>query len=343
MAELDIRMTNPTHRYSTANGPFVNHNTIMWDVNLTHRVGALAVDDEHVYAGTRGGLVAVALDGTFSWQIDGEFYYRHPLVKDGRIFVPDWAGENKIHSISLRESKIKWTYEVEFPNSPAIVKNTLYSGGDDSLFALNARTGAEKWTQDISHPLTPVVDHDRVYVGTANLEMIAVDANTGETIWTALIDSIPAEGGVSPTLVDGTLYFSGHAGHGPERRLYALDADTGEIEWVVDNIGSESAAPAVVDGVVYTPSYDEFTALDADSGDLLWRYDTGSKTDSSPLVVDDTVFVGDNSGHLHAIDATDGTGEWTVSKPGRIETGPVPADDKLFFACDDHLYALSEA
>ena len=64
------------------------------------------------------------------------------------------------------------------------------------------------------------------------------------------------------------------------------------------------SSPAVVDGVVYVGSNDDYVyALDARSGELRWRYETGGDVDSSPAVVDGVVYVGSEDDYVYALDA----------------------------------------
>ena len=61
---------------------------------------------------------------------------------------------------------------------------------------------------------------------------------------------------------------------------------------------------AIVDGVVYVGSYDgKVYALDAETGELVWSYDTDDSVFSSPAAVDGVVYIGSDDGHVCALDA----------------------------------------
>ena len=93
--------------------------------------------------------------------------------------------------------------------------------------------------------------------------------------------------------------------------------------WSHATQGWVSAAPTVVDGVVYVGSNDHRVyALDAATGDELWSYATGEVVASVPTVADGVVYVGSNDNHLHALDADTGeklwnydTGSWVLHPP----------------------------
>ena len=77
----------------------------------------------------------------------------------------------------------------------------------------------------------------------------------------------------------------------------------GELRWRYETGHNVFSSPAVVDGVVYVGSGDDYLyALDAASGQLRWRYQTGgSSVYSSPAVVDGVVYVGSEDGSVYAL------------------------------------------
>ncbi len=83
-----------------------------------------------------------------------------------------------------------------------------------------------------------------------------------------------------------------------------------------------SAGPAIPDSVVsyrHIGSYDNnLHAVNASDGTEEWTYSTGDDISSSPAVVDGTVYVGSYDNNLHAVNASDGTEEWTYSTGGLI-------------------------
>ena len=130
----------------------------------------------------------------------------------------------------------------------------------------------------------PTIVAGRLYVGSQNGTVYAVDAKTGCVIWT-----FTAHGGVraSLSIADGRAYFSDQKGF-----AYALDAATGQEVWTrqVDDhpLIRLTGSPALYDGRLYVPtsSYEEagksptyacctfrgsVVALDAKSGTVLWR------------------------------------------------------------------------
>ena len=78
------------------------------------------------------------------------------------------------------------------------------------------------------------------------------------------------------------------------------------------NGASTTATPAVVDGVVYLPTWDGVVhALRADDGGEVWKTMLPDLIDSSPCVTADTVYVSDDAGSLHALARNNGNKLWS--------------------------------
>jgi len=61
------------------------------------------------------------------------------------------------------------------------------------------------------------------------------------------------------------------------------------------------SSPIVANGVVYIGSQDKkLYALDAETGSVLWSYTTGQPIDSSPTVINGMLYVGSWDGKVYA-------------------------------------------
>ena len=130
----------------------------------------------------------------------------------------------------------------------------------------------------------PTVVDGRLFVGSQNGTVFALDAETGCVIWT-----FAARGGVrtSVSIGGGRAYFADQIGH-----AYAVDARTGALVWIrkVDDhpLVRLTGSPTLFEGRLYVPtsSYEEagkapdypcctfrgsIVALDAKSGNEIWR------------------------------------------------------------------------
>ena len=111
----------------------------------------------------------------------------------------------------------------------------------------------------------PLIDEGVLYIGASDGHVYALDASTGESLW-----SFETGGAALPsTVVDGVLYAGSE-----DSRIYALDTSNGELMRSYEVGEGMPALPTVVGGVMYTGSEDgKVYAMDASSGGLLWSYE----------------------------------------------------------------------
>ena len=160
-----------------------------------------------------------------------------------------------------------------------------------------------------------------LFVATAYGELVALDAESGATIWTTAI-GIPLRG--APTIDAGRVFVLSH-----DNQLHAADAATGAILWshvgiqeVAGLVGGASAA--VVGDLAIAPyTSGEIFALRPENGRVAWS-DSLSRTgrltalaeisDIAGLPVIDrglAIVVG-HAGRMAAIDVRSGTGVWEL-------------------------------
>src|SRR4029078_4650824 len=160
---------------------------------------------------------------------------------------------------------LRWTFQNEEGRGSATVtvaNGQLYvtiSGGDtNAMYAINAATGELTWRQEqgqgqgfISATATPT----RLYSVTEDGMLHALDAETGETVWTyqllEFMRSVPA-------LVEDTLYVDDNGGF-----VRAIDPVTGSLLWEYAIAGEvDFGWPVVSNGVLYIgTSFGNFYAI----------------------------------------------------------------------------------
>ena len=148
---------------------------------------------------------------------------------------------------------------------------------------------------------------------------------------------------VSPIVANGMVYAGSYEGF-----VYAVDARTGELEWVAWTEGPLSPPPQVAGGVVLV---DYLGALDATTGDLLWGDESvqiGSI--SAALLSDGTVYVpaGERDDfNVRGIDALSGEQLWETDVPRSTDLPllfPLTALGSNVYVSDEfQLHALESA
>ncbi|GAB3997687.1 hypothetical protein GCM10028807_43350 [Spirosoma daeguense] len=93
--------------------------------------------------------------------------------------------------------------------------------------------------------------------------------------------------------------------------------------------------PIVNQGIVYFGGNDgTFYALDSQSGTLQWQYKSGYSFHSSPVFAKGNVYAGDDLGNLFAMDAKTGALKWKTRDSFAIHTNIATDNDYLFVPYD---------
>ncbi|MEO0981559.1 MAG: PQQ-dependent dehydrogenase, methanol/ethanol family [Pseudomonadota bacterium] len=159
---------------------------------------------------------------------------------------------DKINTETVGELGVAWTYDLATHRgveaTPIVIDGVMYVTSAWSIvYALDAKTGAEKWVYD------PGVDRARgvaaccdvvnrgvavwngkVYVGTIDGRVEALDAETGEVVWSTITvdQSQPYTITGAPRVVKGkVLIGNGGAELGVRGYVSAYDAETGDLVW----------------------------------------------------------------------------------------------------------------
>lgn len=203
---------------------------------------------------------------------------------------------------------------------------TLYAGtANGTLLALDGSSGAQVWEQELGTNVgSPLVVDGVVYVWTPEA-VVAVDALTGDTVWTqsAVSDTEPSR----PTVVNDSLYT------GVGQNVVALDTEDGTIRWNRSLAVDIQHPPTVYDGTVYVQSPSGLVyALDARTGDTVWRVNepdtsfkptpVGVPNARGPVLPESVIAAVDDT--LYGFDIDDGDTQWSYESrtPGPI-SGPV--------------------
>ncbi len=144
---------------------------------------------------------------------------------------------------------------------------------------------------------------------------------------------------VVPTVSQNDVIFVGSW----DKKLYAIDANTGTKKWEFLTGNTISASPAYANGVVYVGSWDKkFYAIDANTGTKKWEFVGTSDFNRAPTLANNTVFVSSGTS-LFAIDAVNGTKKWEVSLgiTSFSLTNPVVVNDIVYVLSNDIVYALN--
>ena len=188
------------------------------------------------------------------------------LVNAGRepqnwlMYSGDYAGRRysaleQVNATTAGRLAPKWAYQTmaggKFETTPLVVDGILYGTGvEDRAFALDAKSGRPIWQYQRALPpdIRPCCGRvnrglailgDKVFMGTLDAHVIALDAKTGNVVWD--VASADYSKGYSFTLaplVIKDLVLVGVSGgeYGIRGFIDAYDASTGERKWRFNTI-----------------------------------------------------------------------------------------------------------
>ena len=271
---------------------------------------------------------------------------------------------------------VKWKFSTggRIFSSPVRDGGAIFIGSADSqMHAVDAASGKELWKFQTRGAVdsTPAVSAGVVYFGSYDGFFYAVDAKSGKQLWRFATPNerrfqAPGLHGVlprtqmmtddwdfwlsSPVVADGKVFFGSGDSH-----VYALDARTGELQWMYKTGDVVHASPAYQDGVLFIGGFDSaLYALDAKTGKSKWRFQAGSDPDihnqvgfqGSPAIANGMVYVGCRDSNFYALDAATGKERWRFTNGGSwVTASPAVVDGKVYFGTSDSLkfHALDAA
>jgi outer membrane protein assembly factor BamB len=352
---------NPAHTGENPGpGPIANPE-ILWRFETGGMQSSPAVVNGSVYAGSLDGfLYAVdAATGAERWQFEVGGYVGSPTVTAEGIVIASGGG-GVLYALSSSDGSEIWSATSAAPSlfsdgtlaeevdeiGGMIVDELLYIGGyAGSVYAINPRTSSLYWEFQTGNRnwISPAVASKTVFARSDDGNLYAIDAATGEEVWTATIGWNNESS--SPAVADDTVFVGGSDG-----AIVALDATTGAETWRVPAEGIVDSSAAVSGGIVYIGSGvaqgpGTIHALDAATGAERWTATLAGGLGSSVSLASGAAYAGDRDGQLHCFDAATGETLWTVqTDDGFVVSTPAILDGVIYVGAvgseTHHLYAI---
>jgi outer membrane protein assembly factor BamB len=280
-----------------------------------------------------------------AWTHDvGSPIWGDALVSDSLVLVG--SDDGALHALDARTGKERWTFRAAGAvraRPTRVEDDVVFQADDGMLYRVGLADGAERWRVRIADrpaarlsladPKTRyentaaavAASNNRLFVGTHEGHVLALEAKNGARVWDARTD----DSVVATPLVSGDRIIVGSF----DGRVYALDVATGEKAWTFDMHAPVTTAAAAFDGtvVVGSRSYDLF-ALDAAHGRPVWsRYFWFSWVESPATIYQDVVYIGSSdAAALHAFDARSGRTIWRLDVGGSAWAQPLVTDTTVY-------------
>jgi outer membrane protein assembly factor BamB len=279
-----------------------------------------------------------------AWTFDaGGAIWAGVAEAEGRVYAGTENGV--LHALDAKTGSPTWSFRAGGPirARPTLAHGSVYLHGDDGyVYRLGAADGKERWRVQVDEkppvrlPPGPqsrfdrwgsavTASGDRLYVGTHDGRLLALDASRGAVVWTFRAgDSMLA----APAVSGGRVVFGSYDG-----KVYAVDERTGALRWTHDAKKPVVSTPAVDGGrvVVGSRSYD-LLGLDTNSGQPAWkRYLWFSWIESSAVVRDGIAYVGSSdAGKLFAVETKTGAPAWETDVYGWPWATPAVTAERVY-------------
>lgn len=228
-------------------------------------------------------------------------------------------------ALDAETGEARWVFDA--PSDPyrqrgslAAGATTIYTAGmDEAIYAIRVADGRQLWRRELGSEVTTsiLLRGDRLYVGTADGQLLRLDTGSGEVV--ARIDAGEAPGDTLVPLAAGVCFLR----RPPSRKLTAIDAELRQIGWVREpEKGSWSTdRPILWKGLLLAgDNQGNLLALDPEDGSIAWS--TALEGQIRGLGhAGDTLFVGTIEGRLYAL--TPELGGSSEGTAGRVD-GSLP-------------------
>jgi alcohol dehydrogenase (cytochrome c) len=217
-----------------------------------------------------GDMLMVSQDMLSRAGTDGNNF----LHTNGNYEQTRFYPNKQINTQNVKNLVPAWIFQTEVVDSlettPIVVNGVMYvTTSYNHVYALDAETGEQIW--HYKQKLGPItvyccgpnnrgvaVSGDKVFMGTLDAKLVALDAKTGRLIWeTELADpELGYSETMAPTVVGNKILIGTNGGeYGIRGFVKALDTETGEVLWTFNTIPENSVG--------------EWTTHDATGRDML--------------------------------------------------------------------------
>ncbi len=281
--------------------------TLAWELRGAGAFGSPAVAGDTVYVGSaEGRLYAVATQtGKERWRYQTEEdLSTRPAVVDGLVVVASL--QDTLFAVDARTGAWKWHHRRDTKPGLTIFGaasaraggGAVYAAYSDGFVAALDLGGKARWEKQVA-PSGDHLDVDslqldgaRLYAAAYSGAVLALDARTGDTVWTA---QAPAAARLALT--------AGLVVAVTPASVLALAQNDGSVVWTSPLEGAPASEPIASGRWVLVPAGSGgLRWLEAASGRVLRVFDPGTGVSGPPAIAGRRVYVLSNGGDLFALD-----------------------------------------
>ncbi len=268
-----------------------------WEIKSS----ALLAEDLVFYGDEGGVLHALDADtGTERWR----FTAQGGITSSPNLAAPCLlfgAYDNFLYCLDPGTGSERWKVETEgyINATPAIWREHAVSAGCDGLLRLvRLIDGVEVRAVELGGYVgaSACVLHDMAYVGNFENQVLGIDLAEGHVVWIYDPDDRDFPFYSSAAADDRVVVIGGR-----DKRVHAVDPETGQRLWTYASNSSIDASPVLVGDRVFSATQGgEILSLNLDDGSLVWKFETGEGMAASPAVAAGYLVIGTVDGTLFA-------------------------------------------
>ena len=276
----------------------------------------------------------VAWQKSISDGVDKYYSQLQPVADQQAVYAASRDGQ--IKAFAPVSGKLLWSTDFSGDPSNELNRSARFSGGivlaEDSLIigtenaqvlAFDKSSGVLRWLAEVSGEVVaqPVYGDGKVVVHTTRGDLIALDSDTGEELWTLSNKqpNLTLRGGATPAISQGGIVYGRADGFVAVALL-----TTGQPLWQVpaarpkgatelDRLVDVDMKPIISNGVVYALAYNgNLVAIDLLKGEPLWTRKYAGFRDI--VLSGNTLYLSDYRGSIFAVDRNSGTELWVNSQ-----------------------------
>jgi outer membrane protein assembly factor BamB len=312
--------------------------------------------------------------GLYSYSTSFGFGYSDPIAYDGVVYFSLFLGDGYLFAVDGNTGKLKWKFTRgrEAISSPTIAGGVLYVAVGKILHAIELSSQREIWSYTAGAAIPalqpPLVVEGRVYIGSDDGNIVALDAARGKEKWSfkagheaswnsmaysdgtlfaiettdlihALKVSVPQQlwtfqsprTAWFPVVAGDRLYFIDDRGN-----INALDIRDGKPKPEFKKKNQTPTEFAIYEGKIIFGGWDtgSIFAADAATGERDWKFENVLPC-RAPTVAGGTVYVTCDDQKLYALDAANGKKSWSIDTKQQVMSAPVVANGAVYFIADD--------
>lgn len=238
-----------------------------------------------------------------------------PVPEDGLSGSAEWRG-SPLHDGVFDAAGVPdvggiyWTFAAGdvIRTSPVAFGKWVYFGSSDHfIYAVDQTTGAQLWRMETGGPVLSTPTVGSVDIGESTLSMLVAGSNDGRVYARDAINSNQRplwQYEIGEPVLTTPIVFRIFPPSGERYDMVAVSGGDGRLH-----------------------------GLAAGEGTVLWQYpsgDPGPPMTGSPTASDGIIYVGDEAGTLHLVDATTGEGICTLETGAAIRTAPAISDGIVY-------------